>query len=1345
MTGPSDNGALTTEQHKAAEAFAKYWPDDGERNNAALALCGGLARAGWPAERIEAFVGEVAERAGDEEARRRASSAKSTVDKFMAGEPVMGWTKLKSFLGQRGDDAVRALISELRLNRGVTLAELAEDKKLPVEYLMSLGLHDLPGGSVGIPYRGTNANPVVKRRTALSARDGSYWPEGVPPVAYGEDRLGESAAHGFQVVVDGESDCWTLWFQGFPGVGLPGANTVKKTLALGHVGAVRRVYVVREPDQGEEGFAAKVRDRLAELGWSGDLRVIKLDGCKDPNALHQQYPDHEEFREHFQEALDRAEVLPMPTAAAVCLNDVWPQRVDWLWEGRIPFGTITLLDGDPGLGKSFLTLEIAARASRGLSVPPDEGIRVSEPIGVLLLNAEVDLARTIRPRLDACGADLARIHALPDLPDGTTLRPPVLPDDLDTIERLITQLGVKLVTFDPLMAFLSGKVDSHKDSDVRRILYRLKLMAERTQAAVVVVRHLNKLVNVRDPLYRGGGSIGIIGAARSALMVGNHPEDPENKRVLCRSKGNLSAEPPALAYEICNDNGVVRVKWHGEVSFTAADLLGKQVPKRQAQGDALDEAIAFLQDALRNEPQKTDEVRANAADRDIALRTLERAKKEMQVRSFSKGFNPKTWYWELPGEDRQADSAESPTANPPAGTDQPPATTENPGHATTLAVFDENPSVSRELPEDRQVEEYGGIRDFGGLREPSGGLQQEEVGADGRQGYAEDRQTAEDRQIRNGGSLRENSEKTSESAEDRQAVSCRALSEGNGQFTYVRDVNGLAAVRDAVRASASIGVDLETTGLDPRKDRPRLLSLATDRGTFLVDTFGVDPRHLFGPLADRTFVFHNGAFDLAFLAGLGFEPGKVKDTMLASQLLHGTRRPKGFHRLAQVAARELGRKLDKQLQKSDWSGELTREQLDYASLDVEALPPLLAALEKKLHAAGLDGVADIEHRCLPAVLWLARSGIAFDRAAWDALTVEADAEAFRLGKDLDDAAPAPPDDRRGMFNGWNWDSAEQVKEAFAAAGVLLKSTDDEALAGVAHPMAGLLRSYRAAKKRSSTYGQKWLNHVASNGRVYAGWRQIGADSGRMSCSGPNLQNLPRDKCYRKCFVAPPGRVLVKADYSQIELRIAAKVSGDQAMLDAYRKGEDMHALTARRVLGTKTVTKEQRQLAKAVNFGLIYGMGAKGFRDYAKSNYGVKLTDAQAAEYRRTFFRTYPGLEKWHRAVKHRHVGETRTLAGRRRLLDVKDSDTLRLNSPVQGTGADGLKLAMALLWERRGQVSGAIPVLAVHDEIVVECDTGDVDAAKEWLREAMLDGMRDLLDPVPVKVELTAARTWGG
>jgi DNA polymerase-1 len=566
--------------------------------------------------------------------------------------------------------------------------------------------------------------------------------------------------------------------------------------------------------------------------------------------------------------------------------------------------------------------------------------------------------------------------------------------------------------------------------------------------------------------------------------------------------------------------------------------------------------------------------------------------------------------------------------------------------------------------------------------------------------------------------------------------------------TLIRDAAELPAVLQAVEESKAVAMDCETTGLDPRRDQVRLLTLATDCGTWLLDLFAVPPaalgEQLFPLLAERTVLGHNLGFDLGFLGGLGFEPGPVADTMLLSQLLHGTRHARGFHGLGECVQRELGRELSKDLQKSDWSGQLSAEQLEYAVRDVAVLAPLHTRLQGQVKAAGLERVAHIECRCLPAVVWLSRSGVALDAAAWKALAAEAAAMVERLAQELDALAPRPAQGE--MFTaGWNWDSPEQVKAAFRALGINLASTEDEALAALTHPLAGLLRQYRAAAKKVSTYGADWLSHLAPDGRVYAGWRQLGADSGRMACRSPNLQNLPRAGRYRACFVAPPGRLLVKADYSQIELRIAAKVTNERAMLEAYGKGEDLHTRTARLLLGKEDVTREDRQVAKSANFGLLYGMGAKRYREYAATNYGLQLSEEQAADYRRLFFEAYPGLARWHRDTGRTgdRAVETRTLTGRRRAGVTRFAE--KLNTPVQGTGADGLKRALALLWERRGDCPGAFPVLAVHDEIVVECDQEQADPAAAWLKQAMRDGMEDLIAPVPVEVELKAGRTWGG
>jgi DNA polymerase-1 len=578
---------------------------------------------------------------------------------------------------------------------------------------------------------------------------------------------------------------------------------------------------------------------------------------------------------------------------------------------------------------------------------------------------------------------------------------------------------------------------------------------------------------------------------------------------------------------------------------------------------------------------------------------------------------------------------------------------------------------------------------------------------------------------------------------------CRTrVSDARVGHTLVTQAADLPMVIQAAAESSVVGLDLETTGLSPQTDRVRLLSLCCDTMdggafTYLVDCFAVtDFAGLWEALASVPVVGHNLLFDLPFLAKLGFEPGACRDTMLMSQVLHagdGSQK----HSLAACCRRELGVEVDKSLQASDWAGALTPEQLRYAAADTELVRRLHDALVPKLRDAGLAEAAAIENRALPAVAWMSASGVAFDQPAWNRLADEAKAEADRLVAELDTITPPRPGEMFG--SGWKWDSNQSVAKALKVLGFEVEGTDDITLSAIDHPIAPLLRDYRAARKRVTTYGPEWLKDAFHGGRVYAKWLQCGSRAGRMACSGPNLQNLPRDPRYRCCVVAPPGRVLVKADYSQIELRIAAKIANETNMIEAYRQNEDLHTRTARLVLGKQDVTKADRQLAKALTFGLLYGMGADKLREYARTSYGVELTGAEAKRHRSTFFATYPRLKRWHGQVGATKDGavETRTLAGRRRQNVISFME--KLNSPVQGTGADGLKAALGLLWERRAECPGAVPVLAVHDEVVVECDADRADAVAAWLKAAMVDGMAPLIEPVPVEVAVSMSPSWGG
>jgi DNA polymerase-1 len=570
-------------------------------------------------------------------------------------------------------------------------------------------------------------------------------------------------------------------------------------------------------------------------------------------------------------------------------------------------------------------------------------------------------------------------------------------------------------------------------------------------------------------------------------------------------------------------------------------------------------------------------------------------------------------------------------------------------------------------------------------------------------------------------------------------------------YRYIADGATLAAILPELVTLPVAGLDTETTGLDPHRDKLRLIQIATPATTYVIDCFRVDPASLALWLGSDSSVkvLHNAKFDLRFLVARGLVVGKVFDTMLADQLLiAGSDR---FMRsLAKLAEIYLGRALAKEEQTSDWSGDLTHNQISYAARDAAILPCLYDALEGRLREARLERAMRLENRAVLAVAWLEHVGCPFDATRWRVLADQALLDRIHAEKELNDLA-IPYQSSQLIPGGINWNAPKQVLSLLAAAGIDLPNTDASTLAAHASiPIVAALLRYRDAEKRVSTYGLPFLGAVnAVSGRIHSNWHQIGAATGRMASGEPNLQNVPRLPAYRACFRAPEGRTLVKCDFSQVELRLAAEISGDETLLGAYRDGLDVHALTATRVLGAESVTKEQRQAAKALNFGLLYGAGAPTLRSYAASTYHVHFTEIDAQRLHDAFFATYPGLRAWHRRVSaelRKDASETRTLAGRRRLFPdpTKRRFTEFVNSPVQGSGADAVKGALALLWERRDRCPGAFPVLIVHDELVVECAVEQIEAATDWVYGAMSDALACFLKRVPVgDLEVQAAEDW--
>ncbi len=286
----------------------------------------------------------------------------------------------------------------------------------------------------------------------------------------------------------------------------------------------------------------------------------------------------------------------MVTPKILRAADIVPERVRRLWGNYIFLGKVNMFDGDPGLGKSTATVDIAARVTTHRPMPDGSRSDLEGPASVLILSAEDGAGGTIRTRLEAAGADLERVIIWDcNIDDDGSEMLPSLPEDTGLMAELIQRHNVAMLTIDPIMAYLGAKTNSYRDQDVRRALAPLAKVGEATGAAIVLVRHLNKAMG-GSSIYRGGGSIGIVGAARSGLLAAKHPDD-ENRRILASTKCNLGPPPPSLAYRLeGHTNGAGYVVWEGVTTHTADALVSQ--PQGDEERTARDEAHEFLRDVL---------------------------------------------------------------------------------------------------------------------------------------------------------------------------------------------------------------------------------------------------------------------------------------------------------------------------------------------------------------------------------------------------------------------------------------------------------------------------------------------------------------------------------------------------------------------------------------------------------------------------------------------------------------------------------------------------------------------------------------------------------------------------
>jgi len=627
-----------------------------------------------------------------------------------------------------------------------------------------------------------------------------------------------------------------------------------------------------------------------------------------------------------------------------------------------------------------------------------------------------------------------------------------------------------------------------------------------------------------------------------------------------------------------------------------------------------------------------------------------------------------------------------------------------------------------------------------------------------------------------------------------------------GSIVRIESLKSWEEALQETRRFGSCGLDMETTGPDPLISGIRLILLALPNyRTCVADILdlGTEVLALLAALVEDARVkkiIHDAKFGLSFVQasqGRRLKFKKIFDTMLASQIcwagyyyLVPSKSPKNpwkkrepDHSLKALAERHLGIMLDKSRQDYDWSCKhLTAEQIEYAAKNTEVLLPLEAIFQDLIIKNGQEKIAELEFRTISPVVEMGLSGICLDSEATKSLILEKEAKLVEAVIDLQSEAkengfiPLPDNDSKPSYY-LNPDSQEDVKRYLQSLGFQIITTKAEVLKEVAASgciFADRLLSYRRLSHQLA-FLNSWLQRLHPvDGRIHPQYFQLHSATGRLSSRKPNAQQVPArgedSQAIRKLFRAPPGKKLIKADFSAIEMRIMAYLSADETMLKAFRERQDLHRLTASKIScqPLDQVTETQRQAAKCINYLLIYGGSAETLQQRALYDYGIVMSLVEAGEARERYFEMYSGIGKWQmeqiEAMNYTHdhyfhdcvrgtfslpLTCTLTVLGRRRVwprfgTGIKASKFQAFNTPCQGTGADLIKMAMCELYDSLRSEEVKI-IGSIHDEILLEVPEDRAEAYASMLCEIMNRVGSELLYPVPVTSEAKILSSWGG
>ena len=558
--------------------------------------------------------------------------------------------------------------------------------------------------------------------------------------------------------------------------------------------------------------------------------------------------------------------------------------------------------------------------------------------------------------------------------------------------------------------------------------------------------------------------------------------------------------------------------------------------------------------------------------------------------------------------------------------------------------------------------------------------------------------------------------------------------------------------------------------LDARKATPKLLSYATESDSGLLQP--EEYTRLLPVLAnpDVVKIGHNLAYDLGLIraaVGRRFPVVNLFDSMIAYQLLIAGlyENSLGKSGLKAVVKDLLGTELDKGLQKSDWSGTHTEEQLQYALNDSEILIRLYPVLHQKLEAAGLVRVAQIEFDCLPMTVEVMQMGLPLDIpgvqakiASLKQIIDDGEKAIKTIAKDTGWKAPSKDPKRRKL----NLASSQHLKTLLQLTyGDEVKDSSEATIKALLQqqpemPLAGMLRELKKYQMQQR-FLRAWLkNH--DQGRLYSSYQQIGTRTGRYTSSGPNAQQISKDLRY--LFKAGPGRALVECDYSNIEMRLAAEISGEPTLLRLYHEGADLHRVTASKVFHVPVdeVTAEQRKTAKIINFGALYGGGVHYLMEAIPS-----LSKDEAQTYLDAFKMGYPGLlTYWDRCknkslrvvVNSKEYNVARSALGRLEYVPRRDEATGQrhkklnnrlVNVPIQATGVDLFKLASGLLYKEfcKPEYADFQFLLSLHDSVLLECPSERAEECSELVNLVFMIAASEIFQDAPCKADVKIGSNW--